>query len=44
MSGNNKVTAGEFVIWLILSFVTFGIYAAWWQFSRIEAIYRDHTK
>lgn len=43
MNGNKKVTAGEFIIWLILSIVTFGIYTAWWQFSRIEAVYRDHS-
>ena len=31
---------GDFVIFLLLTTVTFGIYAAWWQFSRIERIYR----
>ena len=28
------------VVWLLLSVVTLGIYTAWWQFSRIETVYR----
>ena len=44
MNGPNKVTADDFVIFMVLSIATLGIYAAWWQFSRIESIYRDHTK
>ena len=34
------VSVGDFVIFLLLTTVTFGIYAAWWQFSRLERIYR----
>ena len=44
MNGPNDVTAGDFVIWVILSIATFGIYAVWWLFSRIGSVYRDHTK
>ena len=44
MNGFDKVSAGDFIIWLILSIVTLGIYTAWWIFSRIETVYRDHTK
>lgn len=35
---------GDFLIWLLLSLVTFGIYAAWWQFSRTESVYRKVVK
>ena len=29
-----------FIIWFLLGLVTFGIYTAWWTFSRAEAVYR----
>ena len=38
---NQRVSAGDFLIWLLLSLVTFGIYAAWWQYSRTEFLYRN---
>ena len=34
------VTVGDFVIFLLLAVVTFGVYPAWWNYSRIERIYR----
>ena len=30
----------DFFVWLLLSFVTLGIYSAWWWFSRLETAYR----
>ena len=44
MSEASKVSVGDFIVWLLLTLVTFGVYAAWWQFHRIETIYRDHTR
>ena len=34
------VGLGDFIVWLLLGLVTFGIYTAWWTFSRAEAVYR----
>ena len=31
---------GDFLIWLLLELVTFGIYTSWWMFSRLEIVYR----
>ena len=31
---------GDFLIWLLLGLVTFGIYTSWWVFSRLEIVYR----
>ena len=35
-----RPSIGEFLIWLLLGTVTLGIYTIWWQYSRLEAIYR----
>ena len=35
---------GEFLIWLLLGTVTFGIYTLWWTFSRLETVYRASKK
>ena len=34
------VEFGDFVKFLLLAVVTFGIYPAWWNYSRLERIYR----
>ena len=36
----HKVTAGDFMIYLVLTVVTLGIYPAWWLYSRVETTYR----
>ena len=36
----SDVGLGDFIVWLLLGLVTFGIYTAWWTFSRAEAVYR----
>ena len=40
MTDDKSVTVGDFLVWLLLGFVTFGIYTAWWWFSRVETSYR----
>ena len=35
------MTFGDFPVWLLLTFVTFGIYLSWWIFSRVETAYRS---
>ena len=40
MAYERTVTFGDFLVWLLLSVVTFGIYTAWWWFSRVETSYR----
>ena len=35
------VSFGDFLIFLLLGLVTFGVYSAWWSYSRIERIYRN---
>lgn len=41
MKASKQVGFGDFLIWLLLSIVTLGIYTAWWQYSRTERIYRN---
>lgn len=36
----SNVGIGDFIVWILLGLVTFGIYTAWWTFSRAEAVYR----
>jgi uncharacterized membrane protein YjgN (DUF898 family) len=36
----HPVGFGDFLVWLLLSIVTFGIYTLWWQYSRTETVYR----
>ena len=35
---------GEFLIWILLGIVTLGIHTIWWQYSRIETIYRKANR
>ena len=44
MTENRPVTGGDFLKWLLLVMVTFGIYGAWWQFSRLETSYRANKR
>ena len=39
-----RVTVGDFLIFLLLSVVTAGIYPMWWHYSRLETVYRDHSE
>lgn len=41
MYQSTKPGFGDFLIFVVLSIVTFGIYAAWWQFVRLESLYRE---
>ena len=41
MIEGRTVTFGDFLVWLLLPFVTFGIYSSWWLFSRVETLYRS---
>ena len=34
---------GDFLIFMVLSFFTLGIYTAWWQFTRLESLYRENA-
>ena len=40
MVEKQPVTFGDFLVWLLLGIVTFGIYTSWWWFSRMETSYR----
>ena len=40
MAEDRSATVGNFLVWLLLGLVTFGIYPSWWMFSRLETIYR----
>ena len=31
---------GDFLVWLLLGIITFGIYPSWWIFMRLEHLYR----
>ena len=31
---------GDFLVWLLLGIITFGIYPSWWIFTRLEHLYR----
>lgn len=36
----NQIGIGDFIVFLILTVVTLGIYPMWWSYTRIERIYR----
>ena len=40
MAEERTVTFVDFLVWLLLSVVTLGIYTSWWWFSRVETSYR----
>ena len=44
VSEQKTVGAGDFIVWLLLSVVTLGIYTSWWTYSRIETLYRAAAK
>ena len=44
MSEQANPSFGDFLVWLLLSLVTLGIYTVWWQFSRTESVYRKAMK
>ena len=44
MTTQEPIGVGGFLIWVLLGLVTFGIYTLWWQYSRMEAVYRAVAK
>lgn len=40
MGKNARVGFGDFLIWLVLGMVTFGIYPTYWMYARLEELHR----
>ena len=39
-----ETTFGDYLVFLLLAIVTFGIYAGYWSYSRRETAHRYYTK